>query len=279
MRTIRIQESTDRRILGAIRFVDNASEAVITDSLSLVSKQRMSFVRNLSNNYVITAAVGFEDYVGTFQEAPKYVEAGTKEFTVEVTDPSGWYLPRKFSLKLPRNPDKDKKDSVFSPHDVKLYRSPTAACCAAWSMMRVTVVWDSASEEPVRGAILTLSGTTGDFNGQILAESISDERGEALLMAPQVPTLTFEQPDVVGDTDVGDGNGDDTLESAEPDVIAAEIDARLEVKGVRHNPKEFVWPLDPDNLEWEDADIKEALESVKLKAGREASLTVTLVKP
>ena len=273
MRTIKTLESIDRRILGAIRFVDTASEAVITDSLNLKPEKSMTFVRNLSNNYVITAAEGFEDYIREFEKAPKYDADKAEEFTVEVKDPSGRYLPRKFSVQIPRNPDPGNKDgdgrfkvgSVFRAQEVKLYRSPIAGCCAAWSMIRVTVVRGWGGKYPVRGAILTVKGKTGDFKDQVLAEGISDERGEALLMAPQVPTLTFEEPAAGGQPDSA--------------VIAVEIDALLEVKGVPDGAKGSVWPIDPQKPGWKEEDIEIGSESIKLKAGHVETLKVKIVKP
>lgn len=280
MRTVKILESIDRRILGAIQFVDAASEAVITDSLRLESVKSVSFVRNLSNIYVITAADGFEDFIRTFKPAPEYDVAKTREFNIEVADPSGRYLPRELSVRLPRNPEEPGKnadgryqykgDSVFLPQEVKLYRSPTAACCTAWATVRVTVVRGAKGEEPVRGAILTIKGKTGDFKDQVLAEGISDGRGEALLMAPKVPTLTFEEPAV---------GGDDQPDAAESKVIAVEIDALLEVKGVPDGAKGSVWPMDPDNLGWRAQDIETGSVSVKLKAGLVRTIEVRIVKP
>src|SRR6478735_8811062 len=105
-----MSERLDRRVLGAVRWIDAVSEATIT--LPLVPEMvpggpRLKFIRNLGGLTVITEAEGLEAYVQTFDLkdlAPADVVAdGDLDLVAQVRDPTGTYLPRKFTLALPRD--------------------------------------------------------------------------------------------------------------------------------------------------------------------------------
>ncbi|NJN81275.1 MAG: hypothetical protein HC802_02620 [Caldilineaceae bacterium] len=59
---------------------------------------------------------------------------GLASFSVDVTDPSGEYLPRRVLVTLPRETDPalaDQEDSLFQPQLVEMYAAPSASIEAA----------------------------------------------------------------------------------------------------------------------------------------------------
>lgn len=143
----------EQRVLAGIRFEDASTGAPIRQRLHLRGEGLSLFV-NRRNIYVVERAVGLETHVHAFEAAPTPPPAiGELSFTVEVRDPSGMYLPRSFTLALPRSPEHDADDSVLQPVVVPLYRSPLAPSSPNWSLIRVKLI-ASGSGEPVPAALV-----------------------------------------------------------------------------------------------------------------------------
>ncbi len=94
----------EKRILGAVRFLDRAAGFMLERPVDITSEQ-VEFVRNRSNHYVVTRAPGFDTYVESFRPMPTTPAPLSVLVTAEVNDPLREYLPRRFSMRLPRDPD------------------------------------------------------------------------------------------------------------------------------------------------------------------------------
>src|SRR5438045_3810080 len=135
----------ERRVLGAIRWLDAVTQNAITLPLE-VSSETASFTRNRSGLSVITSADGLEKYIATFDLDSLPAADAKQDESIPVTgtvrDPSGRYLPRAFTVKLPRPATKTlprPANSLFMPMDVSLLPTPRFKMLAGWAQVRVTV--------------------------------------------------------------------------------------------------------------------------------------------
>lgn len=251
-----MSEVIEHRVLCAARFLDHATGRVITRPLQL-SADGTRFIRNRSNMYVIMSAPAL----------------GSVPIRSTIRDPLGRYLPRTFTLPLPRDPDpthSGQPGSLFRPVDVNMYCASTASGSPNWSIIRASVSWNNLSvntEGPACGALLRV---VSNSDGELLASSVSDERGEALVVIPGVPITTFSEG---GDSD-GDNEGtdNDSEGSSTGPVMAFEIAARLEVI---FDPNAS-WPVDPDQLETDRESLLRKTQNVVLRTGRMDKVTITL---
>lgn len=251
-------EFVDRRILGAVRIVDRAVGHAVRRPLEISSPQAR-FVRNRSGHYVVTEADGFEEYTRSFEAAPAAPPPLSTPIAAEVQDPLGRYLPRSFTMRLPRDPDPanaESATSVFRPHEATLYPASTMPIIGNWSTVRASVTVardDDGPPDPARGALLRVLRQADD---EVIASGIADERGEALVIVPGVPLTRF------GDDD-GDGNGP---------VIVADLPATLEISFSAGR----TWPVDPDVLESEHAASIRTTVDLTLRTGTMNRVSVEL---
>jgi hypothetical protein len=242
-------EVVDRRILGAVRFVDRATGVLLKRRLDVVADS-VEFIRNRSGHYVIANAPGLENHPHAFERPPAAPALNTINVTIQVEDPQQKYLPRLFDMRLPRNSDPYHaldEDSLFQALNVNLYPAGTATVRANWSTIRGSI---TRGNVPLRGALLRVVHRA---DGAVVASGISDERGEALVIIPGVPITQFAEEDG------GDGNGDDN-----PPVVVTELPVRLEVSFDAGAP----WPGNPETLEANHAALVIATRDLSLRTGR-----------
>ena len=209
-----MKERLDSRVLGAIRWIDAVTLAPI--ALPLVAESSMmEFTPNLSGLAVITEVDGLEAYTPTFNLddlAPADVVAtGSLARDGTVTDPTGNYLPTKFTLHLPRDPStavdvngQRPANSLFTPIDVALLPSPSARVAAGCAQVRVLIL--DSSGQPIPNALARVIATTGNT---LLGCGLADARGEALVA-------------ILGLQDFAPG-------STPHHVVVLETEARLEI--------------------------------------------------
>ncbi len=176
-------ERVESRITGAIRFVDAVTATPIDEPFQLNSADA-SFVRNRSGLYVIRTVKGFADYEASFETPPA---VAASELNVTISDPGGRYLPRIAHLVLPRDPDPKSSASaasLFQAIDVEMFSAPAAAVAVNWAVLRISLA--SADGHRLGGALVRVLR-----NGSVLARSLTDWRGEALLPVAGVPVTTF----------------------------------------------------------------------------------------
>lgn len=247
-----MRERLEQRILGAIRWVDAVTGAPIP--LPLVARsETMRFTRNLSGLAVITHADGLENYPQTFDlddlDAADVVATASLQRVGEVLDPTGTYLPTRFTLALPRDPspallppaNSRPANSLFTPVDVALLPSPAMRVPPGCAQVRVLI--RDADGDPIPNALARVVATSDDT---VLGCGLADARGEALVA---IPGLKHFAP------------GDSADE-----VVSVETEARLEVIHPPAGQEIVDWQqLRAAPVADEDADVDPA--PLKLKPG------------
>lgn len=246
----------DQRALGAIRFVDRATNNVIQRYIDFAANDA-KFIRNRSNLYVVTEAVGLMHHVGEFESPPVTPNNNSIEIEFEIHDPLNRYLPRVGRIFLPRDADPENGElpgSLFQPINIALYASPNAPVLNNWSSVRVSVYRNDVElgQVSVRGSLLRIVRISND---EVLASGLSDERGEALIVIPGVPITRFADEDDEGDS-----------------VEVSELPVRLEVSYVASD----AWPLDPDVLENSHNDNLQLSQNLSLRTGRMEQTSIEL---
>lgn len=241
-RQVRVKEHIDRRYLGALRFVDQVTQRMLTRPLRL-SGRGLTFFPNRSAFYVISRAAGLESHLTAFEEPPDTPDPGTLDFSLSVQDPSGEYLDRRLAFKLPRDPDPKAAQSLFTPIDVTMFAAPVARLSPNWSVIRASIYdhADPDAEIPVPGALLRVQ----DTEGRLLMSGLSDPRGEAAVIIPGIPITRFSSgttPDERSDSDSGEEDEDGL---ASGDVVETQTAATLEIIVTPLTP----WPVDPGEME------------------------------
>jgi hypothetical protein len=224
-------------VMGAVRFLDGTTGLKVQSALRVEAPGSL-FRPNRSGLYVIWSA-----------------PAGS--LTATVTDPSGTYLGRQFSLKLPRdaNPaNAGNVDSIFRPADVFLFPSSVAPVNPGWAVLR-TRVTKSGTDDPLASALIRVLRTS---DSNLLARGMSDSRGEAMVAVPGVPVTTFE---------TGGGGGGA--------VTANEIDVQIQTI---FDPAVTGLP-DPDDLEARRNTLPSSTLGNKLASGRTLVIELAVTIP
>ncbi len=252
-----MREIVDRRILGAIRFIDISTGAPIGRPLRLKS-EKLSFVLNRRGDYAIIRAEHSDllKHIESFRDIPAQPAAAAVSFSAEVKDPAREYMPRTFTVKLPRDPDPAhaaNEDSLFRPVEIELLSSPARGIGANWCAVRASVE-NEATHAPVANAGVRVQW--GDPAKELLG--MSDEQGEALIAIAGLPFhTTSKDPDT------------------HKDLILMEVDATLEAFG--HKQGGVVTPeLITEN---DAALVKSDPVAIKIAPGRSISRRVLVNIP
>ncbi len=174
-------ETVDRRALGALRPVDVTTGLPVRGPL-LVAAPGLRLVRNRRGDFVVFGAAGLEAHTRAFAAPPAAPPPGSLAFPLVITDAGSRYLPRRGTLRLPRNPAPDAADSALVPAEVRLYQAPAATPEASWAVIRATVR-DQATGHRLPWALLRVLRADNDL---LLAEGLADGRGEALVAVPGI---------------------------------------------------------------------------------------------
>lgn len=221
-------DRAQRRVLGAVRLVDAATGRPLARPLS-VAGAGMRFLRNRSDLYVISAAPGLESHPDAFETPPDAPAADSLAFELLIDDPLGAYLPRRAGISLPRRATRAEGEDtapLHRPIDIEVYPSPAAPLRITWSGLRLSLRSDGDAPRPLPGVLATLRAPHQPV--QIFGRGLSDERGEALVLAIGLPAHL---------TAGGNGNGGG-------DVTARTTEAALDLLFDRDLP----WPADPEAI-------------------------------
>jgi hypothetical protein len=258
-------ELVDRRVLGAVAFVDAATGAEIEAPLVLRS-DRLGFLRNRSGLWVVnrvrpvTAAERtLAAHLRVFAAPPAAPAVGSLSFPVEVTDPSGRYMPRILTLALPRPPD-----AVGTPIAATLWPSPRAPMAPNWASLRATLRRrEGADDLPFAGARLSVLRAA---DNAVLAQGFADARGEVVVAVPGLPVIDFTPP-------VNNGGG-----GPPPPVGTATVPVRLAV----HTAAAPAFPPDPDAIAADPhpwVPVAEPMPEPELGTGRHIAGLVLTLRP
>lgn len=258
-------ELVERRVLGAIAFVDAATGAAVEAPLTLRA-DRLGFLRNRSGLWVVNrlrpvtpAEHALAAHLRVFEAPPTEPAAESLAFPVEVTDPLGRYLPRIVTLALPRPPA-----AVASPVEAMLWPSPRAPMAPNWASLRATLRRREGGEDlPFAGARLSVRRAADDA---VLAQGFSDARGEVVVAVPGLPVIDFTAPAN------GDGGG------PPPPVGTATVPVRLAV----HAAATPAFPPDPDAIAADPhawVPVADPMPEPELGTGRHVAGLVLTLRP
>src|SRR5262245_18076525 len=132
-----IVERVEKRVLGAVRLVNAVNGLSITRPVSFFG-DGLSLTRNVHGDYVILNAPTLWEHTRTFEGPPSTPTMKSVKIPVSIHDPAGEFLPQKFLLELPRDPEPEKPDSIFEPILMPLYLSPTARSEISWVVLNAT---------------------------------------------------------------------------------------------------------------------------------------------
>lgn len=160
MRKFVFRENDDRRVFGALRFVNSVDDSQISHPLEVTAAPPLPGLPNpaefipiriLRNNRGLrviqsgtalpqNVATQLSDYAGKFDPTPQEPAHDTLTARLRVVDPTGAYLPADFNVSLPRNAAGGRVVDLLRPLDVRMYPSPSAALASGWAALRV-LVW------------------------------------------------------------------------------------------------------------------------------------------
>ena len=200
----RVAEHVDRRMLGAVQFVDAVTGLPITMAAQVevrgatlengappvalpLSERSVQIRQNRSGLHAILRAPFYDEYAATF-DAPQN-PPGRLRLRLAVTDAGPDYLPQEFAITLPRSLDPADADSVRRPVRVGLFRAPGAPVLGGWSVLRVRVADNASRGLPgVLVRVFRSPRAAGDRAiGQGMSEWRGGLRGEALVAVADLP--------------------------------------------------------------------------------------------
>jgi hypothetical protein len=173
----------ERRVLGAVEFVDATTGATVRRPLRVESPARTWWQR--SGLLVIADAPGLHAHTTAFARPPEEPPVGSVAVRLQVSDPSREYQPTTVSVALPRSPAPDAANSVLRPQTLRLWRTGAAPASPNWTVYRATLLLQGA-ETPVAGALVQLvaAGHT--------QQALSDATGQVTLALVGQPLFTLE---------------------------------------------------------------------------------------
>lgn len=246
-------DRSERRVLGAVRFLD-ATTALPVPSALRVEAEGVQVKRNRRGLYVIWSAPGLDAHTTVFAEPPSSPAIGSVAVELKVIDPSGQFLPRRCTVRLPLDPDPKKSDeprSLFGFQDFELFPSTAARLAPGWAVIRATVKEQGTNNRLPWSLIRVRRGS----DSKQLARAQSDARGEALVAVAGIPVTTWE-------------NGAGPVLSSEVEVVVEVLfDPALgRVSDVGVDPNRSFIP-DPDEMERRAGAMKSNTFNRKLQSG------------
>ncbi len=180
-------ELIDRRVFGAIEFIDDLSETRVLDPLR-IDAPGVQVLRNRSGFYVLREVDGQDAYTRAFDDPP--ARPARSELTLNVQDPAQRYLPQRVGLALPRwLPDGaeavDDADNALKPVTVRLAPAAGMPLQSAWAVLRLKVAISGSAT----GLANVLVEAQPALAGQPLRRSFTDRHGEALVVIVSAPPI------------------------------------------------------------------------------------------
>lgn len=178
-------ELVDRRVFGAIEFIDDLSETRVLSPLH-IDAPGVQVMRNRSGFYVLREVDGQDAYTRAFDNPP--ARPPRSELAVSVQDPTQRYLPQRIGLALPRwLPDAaealDDADNALKPVTVRLAPAAGMPLQGAWAVLRLKVAITGSAT----GLANVLVEAQPALPGFALRRSFTDRHGEALVVIVSAP--------------------------------------------------------------------------------------------
>ena len=178
-------ELVDRRVFGAIEFIDDLSETRVLSPLH-IDAPGVQVMRNRSGFYVLLEVDGQDAYTRAFDNPP--ARPPRSELAVSVQDPTQRYLPQRIGMALPRwLPDGaealDDADNALKPITVRLTPAAGMPLQSAWAVLRLKVAITGSAT----GLANVLVEAQPALPGFALRRSFTDRHGEALVVIVSAP--------------------------------------------------------------------------------------------
>jgi hypothetical protein len=264
-----VLEMLDRRVLGALRFVDCLG-APVRSQLAIAAPEGVVVWRKPSGVVVIAAAPGLAAHAGAFL-APAAPAPGSVRLDLDVRPADAGLDARRVRLSLPRDADParaEAADSLFRAQDVTLLPAPGARPAGMAALLYVTIV-RAADGRRIENALVRFRPD----GGRPVARARSDAAGTALLVVPGVPLASPGAGAVV--THALGGALD-----AIADPALARFHAEEEIGAARRRQaarrRDF---LDPDEVEARLGDAAMPAGRAGVIAGRALSATISWSPP
>jgi hypothetical protein len=191
-----IVEDVDRRAIAALRFVHGVTGATIVRPLQIESPG-LTLVRNLSGLRVVREARGLAEVTTAFDAPPKLT--ARTPFALEIRDPQGQFLPRRFVLELPRPtrgiddpPPIADGDRACDPVEIALLPAAASPMAPAWALLRLAVRIQGSL--PPRGLANIWVEAQPRVPGKPMRRAQTDADGEALIAIPDVGPIVGGAP-------------------------------------------------------------------------------------
>ena len=179
----------DRRALALIALVD-AFGRPVRSPVSIVA-EGVRVVGKPGGRVAVLDAPGLDSHSAAFAAPPGTPAVRSKSIPLDLTPSDGELLPRRFVLRLPRNPDPAAKDnplSLFQPETLVLSASPRTRMEGNACILRATV---RRTSDGARVENALVRARTAD--GAQIASALTDAAGEAALVFTALP-LSFAGP-------------------------------------------------------------------------------------
>lgn len=173
----------ERRVLGAVQFVDATTGAAIDRGLRIETEAKVYWQR--SGLLVIADAPGLHEHTLEFLHAPGLPAVGSVPISLKISDPDHQYQATTVAVPLPRSPDPEAANSVLKAHPIKLWRTGAAPVQPSWTVYQVTLV-ATGTETPIVGALVSLEAA-----GHTV-QALSDATGQATLAFVGQPLFTLD---------------------------------------------------------------------------------------
>ncbi len=191
-------EHVERRVLGALEFVSQATGARVAGPLQ-VEADGLTTRRNASGLVVLCAVRGLEAHDGAFLAPPATPAAKSIGIDLDIEDPGRHYLPRRARIELPRKAvTAGDPDSLLVPIRIELMPAPATPLAAAWTVLRVRVA-SASTPEPRKGIANAYLRATLALDAARVVTAMTDARGEGVLVVPGVdPVVATAGPIPLG---------------------------------------------------------------------------------
>lgn len=226
----------ENRVLAGVRFEDIATGTTVRLPLDVRGAPGgvpLTTYTNRRSIHVVSGAEGLEEYVASFSAPPAAPPVGDVSLTLEVRDPSGTYLPREFSIAVPRTIDRTLPDSVYELVSVPLLRSPLAGRSRNWAMIRIRLNAGATSDGVPAALVRVVQDPTGarEILGWGMSVVADPRAREIERRRAGGPRWTHFDPRHVGEASVPVVGLSGQVWSVDPgdDVILTDIAAALEV--------------------------------------------------
>ena len=244
-------EVIDRRVLGGFRLVDSITGKTVTEGMT-VTGAGLKFRSNRSGVWAVLDAPGMSlstnDFYGTA------TPLATQKFTIQVSDPAKYYLPRQATLTIPAPSSAAGTPGVFTPLAVTMFAGPGAGAAINWAKLRLSVLRAGTTQ----GLGYAMVQVTNTASNAVLATGMTDLRGEVFLAIPGLGVTANAVP------------GGAVMQKTTAVSIAAFFDTDS-----THVPG---WMPDPDQmlLNLKGASVKSATQAAQVSPRTAQSFTLAL---